>query len=238
MVRLPWLQQSPALGQCLPGQSPRTPPPTPVLTVQPGDSPGHGGAPCPPESRGSVPGRVCLSTKAQMGPTWPRVSEGAPRLGKGWPQRSCPAGGGRCSRGSARPYLPGRAEGSWGPEAVSPMAAGGTWPETPASGSSVSSQRRESPAGPSESGAGLCFLRFLRLQLLNVKSGSGGRKEERNRLCKSSAATQTSATGTGSLCARSTPSPAGDPGETPEAGDPPAREKGLQNVPRAVLAQE
>lgn len=156
---MPWLQQSPALGQCLPGQSPRTAPPPPRYSQCSPAIPQDMVACCvPPESRGGVPGRVCLSTKAQMGPTWPRVSEGAPRLGKGWPQRSCPAGGGRCSWGSARPYLPGRAEGSWGAVAASPMAAGGTWPETPASGSSVSSGRRESPAGPSESGAGLCFL--------------------------------------------------------------------------------
>lgn len=134
--RLPWLQQSPALGQGFPGQSPRTPP---VLTVQPGDSPGHGGALCPQRAEAVSPA-VCLSTKAQVGPTWPRVSKGGPKLGKGWPQRSSPAGGSRCSWGSACPYLPGRGEGSRGTAAASPMAAR-TWPETPASGSSLSSRR-------------------------------------------------------------------------------------------------
>lgn len=95
---------------------------------------------CVPQRAEAVSPAVCLSTKAQVGPTWPRVSEGGPKLGKGWPKRSSPAGGSRCSWGSARPYLPGRGEGSQRTAAASPMAAR-TWPETPASGSSLSSRR-------------------------------------------------------------------------------------------------
>lgn len=151
---MPWLRQSPALGQGLPLAVSTDTPSTHSAARR---FPGAWWCAVSPESRGSVPSRVCLSTKTQAGPTWPQVSKGGPKLGKGWLQKSSPAGGSRCSWGSARPYLPGSVEGSRGAAAASPMAAR-TWPETLASGSSLLSKRRESPAVPSESGAGLCFL--------------------------------------------------------------------------------
>lgn len=82
MAQLPWLQQSPALGQGLPGAVPTDPP---VLTVEPGESTVHGGALGPPESRGGVPGGVSI----HRGPSgaymalgqhrWPKVGEGLAR---------------------------------------------------------------------------------------------------------------------------------------------------------------
>lgn len=60
MPWLLWLQQILDLGQGLPGQVPRDP--SPVLTAQPGEAPGHGGVPRPPESSGAVPSSV--STEA------------------------------------------------------------------------------------------------------------------------------------------------------------------------------
>lgn len=38
-----------------------------------------------------------LSTEAQVGPTWPQVSKGGPKLRKDWPQRGGLAEGSRCS---------------------------------------------------------------------------------------------------------------------------------------------
>lgn len=112
-----------------------------------------------PQRAEAVSPAVCVSPQR---PRWGLHGLGSAKVPQGWGRAghrgAARQGGGRCSWGSARPYLPGRAEGSWWAAAESPMAAGGTWPETPASGSSVSSGRRESPAGPSESGAGLCFL--------------------------------------------------------------------------------
>lgn len=149
MAQLPWLQQSLALGPGPLGRSARNPP---VLTVQPGESPGHDGVLCPQRAEAVSPA-VCASTEARVRPTWPQVSEGGLMSGKGWPRGSS----WQVLLGSTHPYLPGSAEGSPGAAAASPMAAR-TWPETAATGSSLSSRRRESPAGPSESGAGLCFL--------------------------------------------------------------------------------
>lgn len=120
--------------------------------VQPGESPGHDGVLCPQRAEAVSPA-VCASTEARVRPTWPQVSEGGLMSGKGWPRGSS----WQVLLGSTHPYLPGSAEGSPGAAAASPMAAR-TWPETAATGSSLSSRRRESPAGPSESGAGLCFL--------------------------------------------------------------------------------
>lgn len=58
---------------------------------------------CVPQRAEAVSPAVCLSTKAQVGPTWPRVSEGGPRLGKGWPQSSSPAGGRQVLLGQCPP---------------------------------------------------------------------------------------------------------------------------------------
>ena len=78
-----------------PGRSPRTPP---VLTVEPGESLGHGGARGPPESRGSVPSGVSIHRGASAAymalgqHRWPKVEGLATEDGL--------AGGLRCSWGS------------------------------------------------------------------------------------------------------------------------------------------
>ena len=97
MAQLPWLQQSPALGQGLPGQPPRTPP---VLTVQPGESPGHGGTLCPPESRGGVPSSVCIhkgpggAYMASRQQRWPKAGGGLTT--EEWPGRGRQVLPGQC----------------------------------------------------------------------------------------------------------------------------------------------
>lgn len=88
-----------------PGSGPRPPwggplaPGPPVLTVEPGESPGHGGAQGAPDCRGGVPGGVSVP-RGPRGPTWHQVSTGGPKWKKGWPGRMAQQGR-RCSWGSA-----------------------------------------------------------------------------------------------------------------------------------------
>lgn len=93
MPWLPWLRQSPALGQGLPGQPPQI---SPVLTAQPSESPGHGGALDLPESRGAVPRGVSI----HRGPSGAYMASGQQRWSKveeGLATEGGLAEGSRCS---------------------------------------------------------------------------------------------------------------------------------------------
>lgn len=118
MAQLPWLQQSLALGHGLPGAIPTDPP---VLTVEPGESLGHGGALGPPESRGGVPGGVYPQR-----PEWglhgfrsAQVAQSRGRAGHG----GQPGRGQQVFLGQCHPYLPSSAEGSREAADVRPMVA-------------------------------------------------------------------------------------------------------------------
>ena len=137
------------------GSPHRTPP---VLTAQPGESPGHGGALGLPESRGGVPSNVSIhrglsgAYMASGQQRWPKVEEGLAT--EEWPSRRR-----QVLLGRAHPYLPGSAEGSRGAVAVSPMAAK-TWPETAASGSSFQAGGESPQQAPRNLRLGCAFSDF------------------------------------------------------------------------------
>lgn len=142
MAQLPWLRQSAALGPGLPGAVPTDPP---VLTVEPGESPGHGGALGPPESRGGVPGRASIQR-----PEWGLHGLGSAQVAQ---SRGRAGHRGRSGRGQQvflgqrHPYLPGSDEGSREAADVSPIAAR-TQPETAASGVFPPKQKERVPSRP------------------------------------------------------------------------------------------